>query len=72
MTAVRDDLQDFCYFLPFINAFGSGLIPSPREFSSFLENKEVCLCFVQPNMPRMRIKMYPCGRDTLNFYLPYT
>ena len=49
MTAVRDDLQDFCYFLPFINAFGSGLIPSPREFSSFLENKEVCVGFMMPS-----------------------
>ena len=66
---MRDDLQDFCYFLPFINAFGSGLIPSPREFSSFLENKEVC--FVQPNVPKARIQIYLCGRDTLNFCLPY-
>ena len=72
MTAVRDDLQDFCYFLPFINAFGSGLIPSPREFSSFLENKEVRVGVMQPNVPKVRIKIYPCGRDTLNFYLPYT
>lgn len=41
MTAVRDALSDFCYFVPFINAFGNGMIPSPKEFSSFLENKQV-------------------------------
>jgi len=40
MTAVRDALSDFCYFVPFINAFGNGMIPSPKEFSSFLENKQ--------------------------------